>query len=335
VERHRLQRAGPLANARTLLAEYGVDILEVADGLDLDPFALTAESRVSYASALAFLARCAHRTNCPHFGLLLGARYEWSSHGDVQRLGSFAPTLRQALLDFVTFQGSYSSVAGVYLLRLGSDFCLGYGLHDRQTEASRLAYDLCAAVGYNFVRGLSNGKVLPAEIHFCSREPDDIEPYLKFFRVPLRFNQSHLGLILTEESLGFPLPGFDPVMRQRATQELTARGLMQQTWSARVKRIVRPQLLRDDPSLVGAARALDVHPRTLRRKLAHERTTFEVLRDEVRFVLARELLDLTNMKIVDVSGAVAFATHGAFDRAFTRWSGMTPTAWRRRQRLET
>lgn len=325
-----IQRAGALAHAGPLLAEFGVSIEEVGRGLDFDAAAMTPETRLPFSSANAFLERCAQRTQCPHFGLLLGARYEWTSHGAIQRLANLAPTLRQALLDFVSLQGSYSSVAVAYLHRLGPDVFLGYGLHDRHTEASRLAYDLYAAVGFNFVRALSSGKVIPAEIHFCSREPADLQPYAKFFRIPLRFNQSQLGLVLPEQGLDQPMPDFDPAMRQRAMQEMVESGLLHQTWSDRVKRIVRPQLLKDDPSLVGASRALDVHPRTLRRKLADEGTSFEILRDQVRFVLARELLDLTDMRIVEVSGAVSFATHGAFVRAFGRWSGMTPTVWRRR-----
>lgn len=325
-----MQRAGALAHVVPLLAEFGVPLEDVASGLDFDAGSLTPETRVPFASAAAFLDRCAQRTDCPHFGLLLGGRYEWASHGPIQRLGSLAPTLGQALLDFVNFQGSYSSVAVVYLHRLGPDVFLGYGHHDRKTEASRLAYDLYAAVGYNFLRALSSGKAAPLEIHFCCREPDDIRPYQKFFGAPLRFNQSQLGFVLPERCLDIPLPGFNPILRQQVTQELIASGSLQQTWSAQVKRIVRPRLLREDPSLVGAARALGIQPRTLRRKLADEGTTFEEMRDEVRFVLARELLDLTDMKIVDVSDAVSFATHAAFVRAFTRWSGMTPTAWRRR-----
>lgn len=328
-----MQRAGALAHVAPLLAEFGIPLGELRSGLDFDPGTLTPETRVSFASAILFLERCAQRTGCPHFGLLLGARYEWASHGAIQRLGSLAPTLGQALLDFISFQGSYSSVAVAYIHRLGSDIFLGYGLHDRKTEASRLAYDVYAAVGFNFLKGLSGGKVIPVEIHFCCREPEDIRPYVKFFGVPLRFNQSQLGLVLPESCLDYPLPGFNPVLRQQVMQELIASGLLQQKWSDQVKRTVRPRLLRDDPSLVGAAQALGIQPRTLRRRLAAEGTTFEILRDQVRFVLARELLELTDMPIVEVSEAVSFSTHAAFVKAFVRWSGMTPSAWKRTQTI--
>ena len=78
-----------------------------------------------------------------------------------------------------------------------------------------------------------------------------------------------------------------------------------------------------------AAVAMGVTPRTLRRQLLAEALTFEAVRDDVRFAVARELLEMTRLPVGDVSAALAFASHSTFDQAFRRWSGMSPSAWRR------
>jgi AraC-like DNA-binding protein len=96
-----------------------------------------------------------------------------------------------------------------------------------------------------------------------------------------------------------------------------------------VRHLVRPQLLRGDPSMAGLARQLGLGPRTLRRHLAAEGAVFETIRDEVRFNAARELLALTDLPVGEIADALAFAGHSAFDQAFRRWSGTSPTAWRR------
>ncbi len=85
--------------------------------------------------------------------------------------------------------------------------------------------------------------------------------------------------------------------------------------------------------MIGAARVLGMDPRVLRRRLAAEGTTFEALRDEVRFVVAREYLSLSDLTILEISDALAFGTHAAFSRAFHRWSGTTPTHWRKINRV--
>jgi AraC-like DNA-binding protein len=72
-------------------------------------------------------------------------------------------------------------------------------------------------------------------------------------------------------------------------------------------------------------------PRSLRRHLDAEGLSFEAVRDDVRFTVARELLEMTHLPIGEISAALAFASHSAFDQAFRRWSGTSPTAWRRGQ----
>jgi AraC-like DNA-binding protein len=323
------QRAGALAHIASLLAEFDVDPAGISQEIGLNIAEITSDTILPFSAALDLLECASARTGCPHFGLLLGARYAWQSHGEIQRLGSLAPTLRQALLDFVAHQGMYSSGSVAYLNKTGKDFTLGCGLIDRTRDASRIIYDLYAAVGLNFVKALTNGRVEPVEIHFCTRKPEDVLPYTKFFGVPLKFNMSQFGLLLAGATIDTPLTGFDPELRRRVEIEIAARGAAL-PWAARVRRAVRPQLMRDDPSLAGCASALAIHPRTLRRKLAAEGLTFEQVRDQVRFVMATELLELTDMTAGEISAAMSFATHAAFVRAFTRWSGMTPTAWRRR-----
>ena len=77
------------------------------------------------------------------------------------------------------------------------------------------------------------------------------------------------------------------------------------------------------------AARLGQHPRSLRRALDREGTTFAALRDEVLHTVARELLSLTPIHISDISLALNYANTGAFTNAFRRWSGSAPSEWRR------
>jgi AraC-like DNA-binding protein len=81
------------------------------------------------------------------------------------------------------------------------------------------------------------------------------------------------------------------------------------------------------------AAELAMHPRTLRRHLAKEQTSFEALCDAIRFAMARELLDLTDLPVNEIAGALAYASPSVFADAFRRWTGLSPTAFRRREGL--
>jgi AraC-like DNA-binding protein len=58
------------------------------------------------------------------------------------------------------------------------------------------------------------------------------------------------------------------------------------------------------------------------------------LKDEVRLAVARELLARTDIAISDVAAALGYATPSAFVRAFRRWTGGSPSAWRKEHRTE-
>ncbi len=92
---------------------------------------------------------------------------------------------------------------------------------------------------------------------------------------------------------------------------------------------LRPVLLNGPPLLGAVAAEVGLHPRTLRRRLADEGTTFEALRDEMRFTIAKEFLAMTDLPMGEISAALGFASPGVFSEAFRKWSGATPGQWRR------
>jgi len=69
--------------------------------------------------------------------------------------------------------------------------------------------------------------------------------------------------------------------------------------------------------------------RTLSRRLRAEGTTFKQLADEVRLQAAKELLTEPCISLAQISAILNFSQPSAFTHAFRRWSGMTPSAWRR------
>ena len=73
---------------------------------------------------------------------------------------------------------------------------------------------------------------------------------------------------------------------------------------------------------------LGLHPRTLRRRLRQEGTSFETIKDEVRHAAARELLMLGALGIADIAFTLDYASVSSFVHAFRRWSGVSPGRWR-------
>jgi AraC-like DNA-binding protein len=82
------------------------------------------------------------------------------------------------------------------------------------------------------------------------------------------------------------------------------------------------------PTLDAAARTLGLSSRTLKRRLADEGTDFTTLLDEQRRQRALLLLRSANLSVEAVAEQVGYSDVANFTRAFRRWSGTTPTAYR-------
>lgn len=87
------------------------------------------------------------------------------------------------------------------------------------------------------------------------------------------------------------------------------------------------------PDLEHAARTLGVSSRTLRRHLSDRGTPFQLLRDQLRRDHAIALIEQSSLVLDEVASALGYADRRSFLRAFARWTGQTPTSFRRGPRL--
>ena len=106
----------------------------------------------------------------------------------------------------------------------------------------------------------------------------------------------------------------------------SARAMMNMGLDALV--LVRPQS-HPDPEAI--ARRLAVSLRSLQRKLADEGTSFAALLDETRSTLARGYLDEDRYSVSEITYLLGFAGVSAFSHAFKRWTGSSPSAYRRKR----
>jgi AraC-like DNA-binding protein len=240
-----------------------------------------------------------------------------------------AATLGEALSDFAALQIGNSTGGTVYLMRADRDVILGYGIYDPAIHASPHIHDMVLAVGCSLVAELTGGMVEPAEILSSRAAPTSGAPRLMLGRCPIRFGQSQTGLVLRTASLAFPLPEANRTEHGTILAAL-APGLAEarSNTTGLVRHVLRELLLTGSSGMEEVAARLGTHPRSLRRKLRSQQTTFEEIKDEVRYAVARELLTLGALNITDIAITLDYSSASSFVHAFRRWSGTSPAAWR-------
>ncbi|MFE6926127.1 AraC family transcriptional regulator ligand-binding domain-containing protein [Nocardia sp. NPDC057663] len=145
------------------------------------------------------------------------------------------------------------------------------------------------------------------------------------------------ALVFTAALLNEPMPQADPVtVEALKTQciDLLERRNRRRGIAAEVRASILARL-NDPPGIDEVAHRLHVEERTLRRKLSAEGTSFRELTDEVRSTMAVELLDGGQLTIQEVATRLGYHDAAAFSRAFKRWTGHRPGAFRRPGLLPT
>jgi AraC-like DNA-binding protein len=159
-----------------------------------------------------------------------------------------------------------------------------------------------------------------------------LAPLLQLLPVVDReFSRAHNRLYFPRAMFDEPLPQADSHTLRTCIAQCDV--LMQRNEQRRgITAVVRSKLFRESgrfPALPDVAAELDMHPRTLRRQLADEGTSFRALLNEARSTLAVDLLCNVGLTVEEVSKRLSYTDTSTFCHAFKRWHGVPPSAYRR------
>jgi AraC-like DNA-binding protein len=174
--------------------------------------------------------------------------------------------------------------------------------------------------------------VTPREIRFAHPEPESTAEHERVLGASTRFSAGENAFLLCRDDLSAPLLGDNPalleVLERRAEEQL-AELPAAESLVDRVRALIAAELKAGTPSAARVAAALDISVRTLTRRLGELGTSHKALLDEVRAELARHYLLEEKWYVADVAHFLGFSEARAFQRAFRRWYGRSPTEYRR------
>ncbi|MBB1244230.1 AraC family transcriptional regulator ligand-binding domain-containing protein [Streptomyces durbertensis] len=167
---------------------------------------------------------------------------------------------------------------------------------------------------------------------FAYPPPPHREEYRRLFGCPCRFDAPTTRAAMAAHWSAAPVVRDEAALR-RLLHAAPADLLSRRAWDTTVTEQVRQVLLHALragvrlPELPRVAEALAVSPATLRRRLAGEGTTFQETKDAVRREVALASLG-DGERIAGLAARLGFSEDTAFHRAFRRWTGTTPGAYR-------
>ncbi len=268
-------------------------------------------------------------------GALLGAqRYRPGDYGLVGFVCMNSATLGEALGHAVRYVHLWTDDPALRLDDEGAVH-LRYRASFPDRLGVRCATEATLAELVHGGRLVTAQRVCPVDVWFAHPGPHDRSAHEGFFGCAVRFRAGSTGMRFERATLATPLPFADAqlgtFLRKLANEALARQTGRSESPLDQVSGLVAEELQRGVPTLATIARRLAVGERTLRRRLQDEGTTFRELLEETRARLARAYICDRRLPLSEVAFLLGFSEPSAFHRAFKRWTGETPAAYRARE----
>ncbi len=327
-------RIGPVAAIPDVLKALGVapNLPFARAGIPLSTFR-NPEHRIEFASLGCLMAECAKATDCDHFGLLVGERFDLGGLGAIGYLMRNSSTVGEALRALLLHLYLHDRGAVPILIHLGaSHVLLGYSIYRHATPGAAHLYDAAIAIGHKALKEICGPAWKPLRVQFSHGRPKDSRPYRRAFGSDVRFDAEVSGIVFEASWLDHVIAGADPRLRALVMQAIQQAGAESNRSFADVARgALHQMVLSGASSAQSVALLFGVHERTLRKRLASEGTSLQELVGQTRFELAKQLLENTELPLSEIAAALRYADAAVFSRAFRGWAKASPSEWRARR----
>lgn len=312
-----------------LVAELGGDAEALLCAVEIEPAAFA--EKASYRQVIALLTLAARELDCPDFGMRLAARQGGAMYGPLGAVMRHSRYFGDALDYAVKHAFAHSPAARMWLRRYpdeemvysGHDILID-GVGDRGQSIEQMLL-----LGHLGAMELTNGQVRARRVHFRHQPVSARAVYRRYFGCEVRFGQNEDGVYFSEQDLTCPVVGADAIARSVAASFIdTEFAHHRLPLEALVRGLVLQHLGTEACTNDAIAAALNVHPRTLHRRLVAARTSFQKIKDEVRRDFMLHYIQKTELDFCGISARLGFAEQSVMSRYCLRWFALSPSRLR-------
>jgi AraC-like DNA-binding protein len=317
--------------ALRLAAQQGVPVEALCREVGLHPADLEdPEVRIPYTVLDTLLERAVSLTGDENLGLHLARMTEVDPDDAAGLVILTSATLKESMERGCRYQRVWGDGERFLVEQTPRGVRMRFTPVGPWRPAHRLLAEISLAQLVLGVRFFTGAQVSPLLVRFAFPEPPDVREHQALFECPLVFGAPVNDAEFSHEDAERPFIHADALlsaMFERQAQRVIAKLPVDTSLSGRVREQVRRTLAGGDFSAEAVARALHLPQRTLQRKLAEEGQSYAGLLEAVRRELSEDYLR-RRLSIAEVSFLLGYAEPAAFHRAFKRWWGQSPEAFR-------
>jgi len=319
-----------------LLEERGVACRPVLARHGLEPERLDPNGEIERDRELAVLTELLPLAQDPLFGFEMGKRFGLAGYGPLTMLLMTSRTAFQGFQIGVHYQaltylyGKLSLVPGEETTRLVLEPL------PLPESVRRMLIDRDMTGTFNLVNEIQTQLGLdlaPLEVWLPFPKPAEASIYEDFYRAPVKFDQPWCQATIRNLDLAQPLPGYNRTAQEMYQNQCEA--LLTRRQAATPEGLAErvgawlELFIGQFPGAAQAATAFDMPERSFRRRLGDEGRSYQKILDRVRLEKARAHLADSSRSVEEIAALLGYSEPAAFIRAFERWTGQTPSRYRK------
>jgi AraC-like DNA-binding protein len=267
----------------------------------------------------------------PAFGLHMGEGVSFSSYDALGQLAEHSANLREALQCVIRYARIAMEGPEAILREEGDLAVFAHPSLSGETAEDRLTAEFVMIGILRLIRRFAGASALPRHAYFAYTAPSHQSEYIRVFGGRAQFDHTLTGLSFDRAWLERSNASRSPELRtllQTRMDVMVARMEHNAPVSERMRRWLATRAPHERSTTDKAARALGMSVRSLRRRLQEEQASFSALIEDSQATRAKQQLADPRQSIQEVAYALGFVSAGAFSRAFRRWTGVSPSAFR-------
>lgn len=313
-------------------AEFGVHPSRVLQGTTVDEASLgIPDTRVAAQDHERMLANALRETGEPGLALHFGSRIPVVALGVLGYALMCCRNLRELTEMLARYHRLIGGGLAIAIDEDAAELSLRLDQGTFQQMVQPLDCEVFFAAAATSLRQLGLPASAAVRVELSFPEPLHAAQYRDRICDDVRFGAHANRLVIDRNALDLPLQFANPTLlklyRQQCEDTLEA-SRRSGGYSAEVRRWLLGNPGRF-PSVEEAAGMLHMSPRTLRRRLAEEGTTYQQIVHELRRQLAETWLRDGMLSVAEIAGMLGYADISNFRRAFIGWTGSSPARYRR------
>ena len=321
-------RATKIGGYLKAMRRFGIGSRRLLAGTHIDPKQVSnSDYLISLDQYEAVVTNMMTLTANPSIAFKLGDAVDVGELGIMGYAMLSASSLRQATRVWVEY--SNSTVGTPINIESYRDVSPGYELvvssAIRPGALNRFETEELLVQGMKLVQDITGIKPVLGNLSFAYPEPTHRKLYEKFCKCPLEFGAPKTIFRVLRPDLDAPIKtGNEELFQicaqhcQQVMRSIPEAGLLRS--KLRSMFLATPGSL---PDLNKASAVLGISTSTLRRQLESDGQSYQAIKDEFRYDLAREYLRSGHMSSKQIAYLLGFTSPSVFSRAFKSWSGHT------------